>query len=87
MIEPQLTRVMFFASLREAMKTGSLEIAQPKPLVVRELILIITRQSVHYQKTLSERDFLVAVNKQLVDFAAMVSPGDEVAIFPPVTGG
>ena len=30
---------------------------------------------------------LVAVNQQYVDPAAMVHDGDEIAFFPPVTGG
>jgi len=28
-----------------------------------------------------------AVNQDFVGFDAMVQPGDEVALFPPVTGG
>ena len=28
-----------------------------------------------------------AINKQYADLSALVMPGDEVAFFPPVTGG
>ena len=32
-------------------------------------------------------NLLVAINHEYADFNAPVAPGDEVAFFPPVTGG
>jgi molybdopterin synthase sulfur carrier subunit len=33
------------------------------------------------------KQWRVAVNQQMADLATPVKPGDEIAFFPPVTGG
>ncbi|MFB0912259.1 MAG: MoaD/ThiS family protein [Glaciecola sp.] len=36
---------------------------------------------------LAEQDVLIAVNQTLTSASATVNDGDEIAFFPPVTGG
>ena len=83
----QDTAVLFFASLREAMKTPNLNLALENPVQVCELVQLISTQSAAYAAALAGRELLVAVNEQLVTQQCMVTPGDTVALFPPVTGG
>jgi len=82
-----VTDVLFFASLREAMQIGSLQLDITEPLQVRALIGLIAAQSPAYAAALAERELLVAINQQLASQQAIVTPGDTVALFPPVTGG
>lgn len=81
------TAVLFFASLREAMKTARLNLQLTEPLPVHELVRQIAQQSASYATALAGRELLVAVNEQLVTQQSTVAPGDTVALFPPVTGG
>lgn len=72
--------VKFFASLREQMGCAekTLDIKQPQ-----------TVSQVWQQVSSEERPahILMAINMDYVNADAMVKDGDEVAFFPPVTGG
>lgn len=73
--------VKFFASLREDVGKSSVQLPAPKPLTVKEVW-----EEVCYDLPLPNR-ILIAVNMQYVDEKTLVKEGDEVAFFPPVTGG
>lgn len=87
MNQAPVTEVLFFASLREAMKIGNLKLTLTKPVEVKDLILMIAGQSALFAAALTERELLVAINEQLASQQNMVQPGDTIALFPPVTGG
>ena len=87
MNQAPVTEVLFFASLREAMKIGNLKLTLTKPVEVKDLILMIAGQSALFAAALTERELLVAINEQLASQQSMVQPGDTIALFPPVTGG
>lgn len=82
-----MLKIVFFASLRESL--GCSEISVPLnegvsvASVVRELIL----KKPEWQTILSDQGLLVAINQQMSGWQDLVNPGDELAIFPPVTGG
>lgn len=73
--------VRYFASLREALGRGEESIALEASTTVGAL----------WRQVAGERltgvRVLAAVNAEYADFTAAVAPGDEVAFFPPVTGG
>ena len=73
--------VKFFASLRERLNRGDARIQVPEGASVEEVWNAAT------DGREKPANVLVAVNMEYVDFAAAVSDGDEVAFFPPVTGG
>lgn len=81
--------ILYFAWLRE--RTGkSEEIVVPPSGVqtVGELIAWLVEQSPgHASAFASRRTVRCAVNQEFADPATRISPGDEVAFFPPVTGG
>lgn len=75
--------VKYFASLREVLGRGedSLELG-PENITVSELWERIADR----KKTLP-KNVLTAINMEYVKEDARIKDGDEVAFFPPVTGG
>lgn len=74
--------VLLFASLRERFGQGAVELELSSDINVGGL----WQQLSDSNELLPER-VLCAVNQQYVDHAMMLRDGDEVAFFPPVTGG
>jgi molybdopterin synthase sulfur carrier subunit len=74
-------QVKFFASLREQLGTDSVEIEASDASQVRDVWLAATRAADYPANT------LCAINMQYAKLDDAVSDGDEVAFFPPVTGG
>jgi len=73
--------ILYFASLRERIGRGSDTVISSEPLPVFQIW-----QQATGQKTFPD-DILVALNQEYTDADAIVTDGDEVAFFPPVTGG
>ncbi len=82
-------QLKFFASLREAVGTGSETLTVPADVrtagQVRELLR--TRGGVWAEALAEGRALRVAVNQQMADSSAPLTDGCELAFFPPVTGG
>lgn len=82
-------QLKFFASLREAVGTGSETLNVPAEVTtasdVRELLR--ARGGVWADALADGRALRIAVNQQMADPAASLSEGCELAFFPPVTGG
>ncbi len=83
-----MIKVVFFASLREELGAGELSLECSAIKNVQNVIdkLKQTRGS-QYGESLSGSNILVAVNQEMVNLGAVVNDEDEVAFFPPVTGG
>ena len=73
--------VRFFASLREQLGCAESHLDQATAISVAEVWKASTND------TPLPDNMLAAVNQEYVDFSHTVSDGDEVAFFPPVTGG
>ncbi|RGE41822.1 molybdopterin converting factor subunit 1 [Comamonas testosteroni] len=79
--------VRYFASIREAMGTGS-ENLQTAAATVGALRTELMGQSEAAAQALAEgKAVRMALNQNMCDGAAALQSGDEVAFFPPVTGG
>jgi molybdopterin synthase sulfur carrier subunit len=75
-------KINYFASLREEIGRGEEVInAGEVSLTAENIWTLATGQECLHDKV------LVAVNQEYVDFDSTVVDGDEVAFFPPVTGG
>ncbi|MEY8200718.1 MAG: MoaD/ThiS family protein [Colwellia sp.] len=48
---------------------------------------LLSDKNEQWQQTFSNASLLSAVNHDMVDGSYLVKSGDEVAFFPPVTGG
>ncbi|KAF1045837.1 molybdopterin converting factor subunit 1 [Xylophilus sp.] len=79
--------VRYFASVREAVGTGSetLHTAAPTAGALRDEL--IARGGAWAQALAHGRAVRIAVDQALADGAAPLHAGAEVAFFPPVTGG
>ena len=82
-------KVIYFAWLKEHTGCPFEDMPLPKGVKnVGELIPHIRRKSVGHETALANLEAVrVAVNRIYGDFETPVADGDEVAFFPPVTGG
>ena len=82
-------KVLFFASLREQLGTSAEEIELPGGITtVGGLRAHLKSRGGVYEKILAEKNLVrAAVNQDMVQPTAPIKAGDEVAFFPPVTGG
>ena len=82
-------KILYFAWLKEHIGHASEELQLPDSVnTVAALISYITKQSAGHGTALANLDAVrVAVNRVYGDLATPVSNDDEVAFFPPVTGG
>ncbi|MFT4675771.1 MAG: molybdopterin converting factor subunit 1 [Reinekea sp.] len=78
--------VKFFARLREELATTEVQVALADVTTLAQLKPFLIGQYPHWQTAL-ERNLLLAVNQNLVNGDLTLQVGDEVALFPPVTGG
>jgi sulfur-carrier protein len=84
-----MIRIRYFARLREVLGLAeeALE-AAPEPTTVADLLgQLRGRGGVWAQALGPESRVLVAVNQELARPETLIRDADEVALFPPVTGG
>ncbi len=74
--------INYFASLREEIGRGEDVINSDEMSLTAEKVWVLATG----QECLPDK-VLVAVNQEYVDLDTAVVDGDEVAFFPPVTGG
>ena len=74
-------QVRFFASLRERMGRESEELSADQVSTIAEVWEVVAKGEP------MPANILCAVNMEYSDSSAPVNDGDEVAFFPPVTGG
>jgi sulfur-carrier protein len=82
-------KVLFFANLRERLGTGAEVVEIPDTAsTVAGLRLHLMRRGGAWNDVLGDMKVVrVAVNHDMAAANAPLNPGDEVAFFPPVTGG
>lgn len=81
-----MIKVLFFAQVRELVGTDTLDIVAAYP-TVEALRQHLAANSHRWALALEDGKLLAAVNQTLVSFDHPLTDGDEVAFFPPVTGG
>lgn len=81
--------ILYFAWLRERVGTAEERLALPAGVrTVGDLVAWLTERSPGHAAAFQNRATVrCAVNQDFADPSAPVGPGDEVAFFPPVTGG
>lgn len=79
-------RVVFFAKLREALDCAELDYQGPATNVAELRAELMNRGPV-WAEALAADNILCAVNQSLARSDQGLSAGDEVAFYPPVTGG
>lgn len=81
--------LLYFASLREALKTEKEQLQLPEDVnTILDLKSYLSARGDIWLETFSNNiTLLVSVNQQMAADESPVRDGDEVAFFPPVTGG
>ena len=84
-----MVTVLFFAALRESLGTSRalVPIAGPNATVAMLVDSLRARDGAWAEAFGPGRNWRVAVNQQMASLATPLAAGDEVAFFPPVTGG
>jgi molybdopterin synthase sulfur carrier subunit len=82
-------RILYFAWLRERVGMGEEEVQPPEGVdtVAGLVAWLRTRSPGHAAAFAVASTVRCAVNQEFAAPDAAVAPGDEVAFFPPVTGG
>jgi molybdopterin synthase sulfur carrier subunit len=82
-------KLLFFAALREQLGTAGEEIELPASVgTVAALRAHLRGRGGAWQAALADGKLVrTAVNQDMAQPSAVLSAGDEVAFFPPVTGG
>ncbi len=82
-----MVNIVFFAQLREQLKSDGLQLDIPTPCTVKEVQVALLEQNPQWSDFISNPALMCAVNQDMVQLDAQVANGSEVAFFPPVTGG
>lgn len=82
-------KLLYFAWLKEKIGLSGEDCPLPDGVTsVAELVAWLTRRGNGYAEAFQDLSLVrVAVNQEHVDLDCSLSDGDEVAFFPPVTGG
>lgn len=82
-------KVLYFAWVREKTKIGEETLTPPASVrTVADLVGWLTKRGVGYADAFADPSMIrAAVNQEHVPFDHPVKAGDEIAFFPPVTGG
>jgi molybdopterin converting factor subunit 1 len=86
---PEPLTVLYFAWLRERVGMAEETIAIPETVTtVADLVEYLSNLDTRHAAAFKDRKTVrCAVNQEFADIATLLRPGDEVAFFPPVTGG
>ena len=81
--------ILYFARLREALATSGEELELPTEVttVAGLMTWLAARDEAWRQEFNGCKPLRAAVNQALATNTALIKDGDEVAFFPPVTGG
>ena len=83
-----MVQLRYFASLRDTLGVGAEEIEMPDTVHdVASLGRWLMARDDNWASALADSRLHVAINHEIVTPDAAVADGDEVAWFPPVTGG
>ncbi len=82
-------RLVYFAWVRETVGCGEETVSPPADVrTVGDLADWLSHRGAPYDDLFAARDKLrLAVNQDYADWTAPVATSDEIAFFPPVTGG
>lgn len=84
-----MLKILFFAQVRERLECASLEFDFPEVGIDVDTLRdqLCAQNGSLWQEVLTQDNMIRAVNQSVVDGSPDLRDGDEVAFYPPVTGG
>lgn len=87
-----MIKILFFARLKDQLNCAELnleikDIDNESSITIRQLMDYLFKKNSSWQSTFEHQQVFIAINQEIVDQEAILQNGDEVAFFPPVTGG
>ncbi|MEY8204253.1 MAG: molybdopterin converting factor subunit 1 [Bermanella sp.] len=82
-----MINIVFFAQLREQLKSDGLTLTIATPCTVADVQQAVLKKHPQWRDFLANPALMCALNQDIVPLDAQVLDGNEVAFFPPVTGG
>ncbi|MBF0124070.1 MAG: molybdopterin converting factor subunit 1 [Magnetococcales bacterium] len=83
-----MAHFLFFARIREQLGQATLELTIPAQVAtVADLLLWLQSRGEPFASVLQDRSLQVAVNQRHARTDDLVTDHDEIALFPPVSGG
>jgi len=82
-----MIKVVFFAALREQLNCSELSLPSECLATVADVKSELASKDEKWQQIFSNTALLSAVNHNMVNSDQSIKSGDEIAFFPPVTGG
>lgn len=82
-----MIKVVFFAQLREQLQCAELHVEPVAVKSIHDLRQYLIAQRPDWAEFLQNNNLLIARNHEYARGDSVLASGDEVAFFPPVTGG
>lgn len=88
-MNPAPLTILYFAWLRERAGRSEEQLTPPETVrTIAELITWLSQRSPGHAAAFAHITTIrCAINQEFADLTATIKPGDEIAFFPPVTGG
>ena len=85
MLSMNRIKLLFFATLRDRAGTKSMELDVPENMTVQELKDKIAEEFPNLRDSM--KSVLITIDREYAFDEAVIPPGAEMAMFPPVSGG
>ena len=82
-----MIEILYFASVKERMGIAGESVKIKKGITGEGLINLLSDKGEPWQAVFSDNRLLIAINQEMASLEDSIFEGDEVAFFPPVTGG
>ncbi|MGB1199598.1 MAG: MoaD/ThiS family protein [Thalassotalea sp.] len=82
-----MNNILFFGQLKERLNCANTTLALSYPSSVAQVKTQLQQRGVLWQQLFEQGNVLSAVNQTIANDDTEVNAGDELAFFPPVTGG
>ncbi|XQW86454.1 molybdopterin converting factor subunit 1 [Thalassotalea piscium] len=82
-----MNNILFFGQLKERLGCAQTSLSVPYPSSVLAVKEQLQQRGEMWLELLAQGNVLSAVNQTMANDETVINEGDEIAFFPPVTGG